>query len=61
VIGAKAFGFQVAWIRRAGGGAPATAPLGASAVFRVLRGRAEELGYAPDHTVLALTELPQLL
>jgi 2-haloacid dehalogenase len=61
VVGAKAFGFRVARIRRAGGDAPAAAPLDASAIFRILRGRAEELGYAPDHTVSALTELPQLL
>jgi hypothetical protein len=30
-------------------------------MFGMLRGRAEELGHAPDHTVLALTELPKLL
>jgi 2-haloacid dehalogenase len=60
VVGAKTFGFQVAWIHRAGGDAQA-APLGASAMFRMLRGRAEELGHAPDHTLSALTELPQLL
>jgi 2-haloacid dehalogenase len=54
VAGAKAFGFKVAWIRRRGGGAPAT-------MFGMLRGRAEELGHAPDHTVSALTDLPELL
>ena len=54
VAGAKAFGFEVAWIRRSGGGAPAT-------MFGMLRGRAEELGHAPDHTVSALTDLPELL
>ena len=54
VTGAKAFGFAVAWIRRSGGGAPAT-------MFGMLRGRAEELGHAPDHTVSALTDLPELL
>jgi len=54
VAGAKAFGFKVAWIHRSGGGAPAT-------MFGMLRGRAEELGHAPDHTVSALTDLPELL
>jgi len=53
-VGAKAFGFEVAWIRRSGGGGPAT-------IFGMLRGRAEELGHAPDHTVSALTDLPDLL
>ena len=53
-VGAKAFGFAVAWIRRSGGGAPGT-------MFGMLRGRAEELGHAPDHTVSALTDLPELL
>jgi 2-haloacid dehalogenase len=53
-VGAKAFGFAVAWIRRSGGGVPAT-------LFGMLRGRAEELGHAPDHTVSALTDLPELL
>jgi 2-haloacid dehalogenase len=54
VTGAKAFGFQVAWIDRSGGSVPAT-------MFGMLRGRAEELGHAPDHTVSALTDLPELL
>jgi 2-haloacid dehalogenase len=54
VAGAKAFGFAVARIRRSSGGAPAT-------MFSMLRGRAEELGHAPDHTVSALTDLPELL
>jgi 2-haloacid dehalogenase len=55
LVGAKAFGFKVAsidpseWRER-----PAT-------MFGMLRGRAEELGHAPDHTVSALTELPKLL
>jgi 2-haloacid dehalogenase len=54
VVGAKAFGFKVAWIRRSGGSGPAT-------MFGMLRGRAEELGHAPDHVVSALSELPKLL
>jgi 2-haloacid dehalogenase len=54
LVGAKAFGFKVAWIHRSGGSGPAT-------MFAMLRGRAEELGHAPDHIVPALTELPKLL
>jgi 2-haloacid dehalogenase len=54
VVGAKAFGFNVAWIRRSGSKDPAT-------MFGMLRGRAEELGYAPNHIVSALTDLPKLL
>ena len=54
VVGAKAFGFIVAWIRRSGGSGPAT-------MFGMLRGRAEEFGHAADHVVSALTELPKLL
>ena len=54
VAGAKAFGFAVAWIRRNSGSVP-------TAMFGMLRGRAEELGHAPDHTVSALTDLPELL
>jgi 2-haloacid dehalogenase len=54
VVGAKAFGFAVAWIRRSGAACPAT-------MFGMLRGRAEELGHTPDHTISALTDLPGLL
>jgi len=54
VVGAKAFGFEAAWIRRSAVAGPAT-------MFGMLRGRAEELGHAPDHTVSALTDLPRLL
>ena len=53
-VGAKAFGFEVAWIRRGSGDALAT-------MFGMVRGRAEELGHAPDHTISALTDLPELL
>jgi 2-haloacid dehalogenase len=53
-VGAKAFGFEVAWIRRSSGGAPAT-------MFGMVRGRAEELDHTPDHTISALTDLPELL
>jgi 2-haloacid dehalogenase len=52
--GAKAFGFEVTWVQRSSGTAPTT-------MFGMLRGRAEELGHAADHTVSALTDLPELL
>jgi 2-haloacid dehalogenase len=54
VVGAKAFGFDVAWIRRSGGTDPDT-------MFGMLRGRAEELGDGPDYVVSSLTDLPKLL
>jgi 2-haloacid dehalogenase len=53
VAGAKAFGFNVAWIRRVGAGA--------DTLYGMLRGRAEELGHPPDHIVSSLTDLPKLL
>jgi 2-haloacid dehalogenase len=60
VTGAKHFGFRVAWIRRGGLAAPAE-PVGPAQMYRLLRGSAETLGYAPDHTVAALTDLVGLL
>jgi 2-haloacid dehalogenase len=60
VTGAKHFGFKVAWIRRGGVGAP-TGPIGPAQMYRLLRGNAEILGYAPDYTVAALTDLASLL
>lgn len=60
VTGAKHFGFKVAWIRRGGVGAP-TGPIGPAQMYRLLRGNAETLGYAPDYTVAALTDLISLL
>ncbi|MGA8699973.1 MAG: haloacid dehalogenase type II, partial [Xanthobacteraceae bacterium] len=59
VVGAKHFGFKVAWIRR-GGGAP-SGPIGPAQMYRLLRGNAETLGYRPDHTVAALTDLLGLI
>ncbi len=61
VAGAKAFGLKVAWIRRGGEAGPAASPIGVSEMFRLLRGRAEELGPPPDHIVSRLTDLPNLL
>jgi 2-haloacid dehalogenase len=60
VAGAKHFGFNVAWIRRGGGPAPA-GPIGPSQMYRLLRGSAETLGYSQDHTVGALTDVIALL
>ena len=51
--GAKAFGFNVVWIRRS--------DAGAATLYGMLRGRAEELGHPPDHVVCSLTDLPELL
>jgi 2-haloacid dehalogenase len=53
VAGAKAFGFNVAWIRRGGAGG--------AMLYGMLRGRTEELGHPPDHVVSSLTDLPKLL
>lgn len=53
IAGASAFGFRTAWIRRSG-----AAPAG---MYGMLRGRAEELGHTPDHTIAALTDLPALV
>jgi len=52
--GAKAFGFEVAWVRRNDQAAPAT-------MFAMLRARVEELGHLPDHIISVLTDLPGLL
>jgi 2-haloacid dehalogenase len=61
VAGAKAFGFNVAWIRRGGAESPVDGPIGSAALFRMLRGRAEELGHVADYVVSALTDLPKIL
>ena len=59
VAGAKHSGFTVVWIRR---GAPVPAgPVGPAQMYRMLRGNAETLGYSPDYTVSALTDLIRLL
>src|SRR5579872_5967366 len=61
VVGAKHFGFKVAWIRRGGAAGVAAGPVLPAQMYRLLRGSAECLGYAQDHTVSALTDLPGLL
>ena len=61
VAGAKRFGFKVAWIRRGGSTPLPPGPVGPAQMYRLLRGNAETLGYAPDYTVAALTDLITLL
>jgi len=61
VTGAKGFGFNVAWIRRCGSEKAINSVTDPNAMFRILRGREEELGYAPDYIVPALTYLPNVL
>jgi 2-haloacid dehalogenase len=57
VVGAKHFGFKVTWIKRGGPASTATEPIGPVHMYRLLRGNAETLGYRPDCTVAALTDL----
>ncbi len=61
VAGAKRFGFQVAWVRRNGGPAPASPAAGPGELFQALRLRAEKLDGEPDVTVTSLTEIISLL
>jgi 2-haloacid dehalogenase len=65
VAGAKAFGLNVAWIERVTPEAMAlacvenelVAPL---TMFRAIRTQMDELGFAPDHRVHALSELAKI-
>jgi 2-haloacid dehalogenase len=58
VAGAKRYGFQVAWIERAGDlPSPKNSVVGPTAFYRLLRGGAENLGYEPDFRVKRLTDL----
>jgi 2-haloacid dehalogenase len=62
VVGAKHFGFNVAWIERGGGQAePANSNVNPFEFFNLLRGRAESLGYRADFRVRRLTDLASLL
>jgi 2-haloacid dehalogenase len=62
VVGAKAFGFKVAWIERGGGPAAATSSdIGPAEFYRLLRGRAEKLGHEADFRIEALTDLPRVV
>ncbi|MFK4387591.1 haloacid dehalogenase type II [Bradyrhizobium sp. USDA 223] len=63
--GAKSFGLKVAWIERVTPEAMAlacvenelVAPL---TMFKAIRTQMDELGFAPDHRVRALSELPRI-
>jgi 2-haloacid dehalogenase len=61
VAGAKHFGFKVAWIQRGDNLEASKYPVLPAQMYRLLRANAEMLGYVPDHTVSALTDLPGLL
>ncbi|MFL6796503.1 MAG: haloacid dehalogenase type II [Xanthobacteraceae bacterium] len=62
VVGAKHFGFNVAWIERGGGPAvPTNSDVTPFEFFKLLRGRAEALEYAPDFRIRALDDLLPLL
>jgi 2-haloacid dehalogenase len=61
VVGAKHFGFKVAWIRRGGGPGLPVGPVLPAEMYRLLRANEESLGYLQDYMVSALTDLPSLL
>jgi 2-haloacid dehalogenase len=62
VAGAKRYGFQVVWVERASGNpASENSEVVAGDFYRLIRGRAEQLGYEPDHRVRRLTDLAALL
>ncbi|MFK4510556.1 haloacid dehalogenase type II [Bradyrhizobium daqingense] len=61
--GAKSFGLKVAWIERVTPEAMALACVENEVVapltmFRAIRTQMDELGFAPDHRIRALSELP---
>jgi 2-haloacid dehalogenase len=61
VAGAKRYGFRVAWIERGGGvSTPTGSGVGPAEFYRLIRGGAERLGYAPDYRVARLTDLAPL-
>ena len=65
VVGAKSFGLNVAWIERVTPEAMAlacvenelVAPL---TLFKAIRTQMDELGFAPDHRIRTLAELPRI-
>ncbi|MBR0829026.1 haloacid dehalogenase type II [Bradyrhizobium manausense] len=66
VAGAKAFGLKVAWIERVTPEAMALACVENEVVapltmFRAIRTQMDELGFAPDHRVRSLSELPGIV
>ena len=66
VCGAKSFGLNVAWIERVTPEAMALACVESDVLppltmFKAIRTQMDELGYAPDHRIRALAELPALV
>jgi 2-haloacid dehalogenase len=62
VAGAKHYGFGVAWIDRGGGPTvPASSNVHPAELFKLLRGRAEKVGYTADYRIEALTDLAALV
>ncbi|MGA3156383.1 MAG: haloacid dehalogenase type II [Steroidobacteraceae bacterium] len=62
VAGAKNYGFTVAWIERGGPGVAVSEPgTGISELYRLLRGRQEQLGLEADYRLRRLTDLEPLL
>ena len=66
VCGAKSFGLNVAWIERVTPEAMALACVESEVLppltmFKAIRTQMDELGYAPDHRIRALAELPALV
>jgi len=64
--GAKAFGLNVAWIERVTPEAMRLACVKSDVVppltmFKAIRTQMDELGFAPDHRIHALSELPALV
>jgi 2-haloacid dehalogenase len=64
--GAKAFGLNVAWIERVTPEAMAIACVESTVLppltlFKAIRTQMDELGFAPDHRIRSLSELPGLL
>jgi 2-haloacid dehalogenase len=66
VCGAKSFGLNVAWIERVTPEAMALACVESDALppltmFKAIRTQMDELGFAPDYRIRALSELPALV
>ncbi len=66
VCGAKSFGLPVAWIERVSPETMALACvesdlLAPITMFKAIRTQMDELGYAPDHRIRSLSELPSIV
>jgi beta-phosphoglucomutase-like phosphatase (HAD superfamily) len=62
VAGAKRYGLRVAWIERgAGAPPPQDSSVGPGEFYRLIRGRAEQLGQDPDYHVTRLTDLAPIV